>query len=97
MRAAKWVSFGIMILSGAVCLLHYIAPLVISRMLLGEMGAPGIVGIIGGADGPTAVFVSSGSFFGTGFGFGFIAVIVFVLSLICWLFFRLKSKRPVRN
>ena len=83
MKTAKWVSFGITILSGAACLLLYLLPKII---LTNGVKNIGTVGIIGGADGPTSIWVSSGS------ASDFIMPMVFVISLISWLFLRAKSK-----
>ena len=84
MKIAKWIAFGITVLSGAICFVSYWAPLVISGLSFGEAGA---IGIIGGADGPTSIFVtkSSAPFFAL--------PVIFVVSLFAWLFFLWKNKQ----
>ena len=84
MKVAKWIAFGIAALSGVICLVSYGVPLVIGRLFFGEAGA---IGIIGGADGPTSVFVAKSS------ASIFALPVIFVVSLVAWLFFRWKSKK----
>ena len=84
MKTAKRIAFGITVLSGVICLASYLAPLVVGWLSNSKATA---IGIIGGADGPTSIFVtkSSAQFF--------VLPVVFVVSLLSWLFFRLKSKK----
>ena len=84
MKIAKWIAFGITILSGVICLLIYCVPWGIGRFFAPEAAS---IGIIGGADGPTAIFLSS-QFFRS-----FIFPIIFALSLFSWLFIHFKSKK----
>jgi|GEM_PF-2974284 len=84
MKVAKWIAFGITALSGVICLAGYCLPMVIGGLSLGKDGA---IGIIGGADGPTSIFVAKSSVSILTFP------IIFVVSLVAWLFFRWKSKK----
>ena len=84
MKVAKWIAFGMTALSGVICLVNYGVPLVIGGVSLGEAGA---IGIIGGADGPTSIFVAKIS------ASIFVAPVIFVVSLFAWLFFCWKSKK----
>ena len=86
MKTAKWVSFGIAILSGAASLLLYLVPQIVARFFMNGAKNVGTIGIIGGADGPASIWVSSGS------TPQFLIPAVFVISLISWLFLRAKSK-----
>jgi len=45
------------------------------------------IGIIGGADGTTSIFVEKGV------AFRFAVPVVFILSLLSWLFFHFRSKK----
>ena len=83
MKAAKWIAFGITILSVAVCLISWCVPWVIGKLWFGEAGA---IGIIGGADGPTSIFVTRSSAPASALP------VVFAVSMFSWLFFRWKSK-----
>ena len=87
MKIAKWIAFAISVLSGMATIAMYIFPWVIGRFFHLKTGASGVVGIIGGADGPTAVFVAKETYR------EFIVPIAFVLSVSLWLFFRYKSKK----
>jgi len=80
LKAAKWISLGITILSGIECLLLHWAPVIIGRFLVGEAKDASAIGIIGGSDGPTAIFVSNQSVIRP------IAPIVFALFLLCFCF-----------
>ena len=84
----KRVLFGIMILSGLACLLLYVVPMIIGGLIAGGMGDAGTIGIIGGADGPTSIFVSGepGSGIVAGSGIRVVALIVFALSFVSWLY-----------
>ena len=84
MKIAKWISFGITVLSGVICLASYCVPLAIGRLSLGEDSA---IGIIGSADGPTSIFAAKSS------APIFVLPIIFVVSLFALLFFRWKSKK----
>ena len=83
MKTAKWIALGVTILSGLLCLLIYCAPWVVAGIYFREAAS---IGIIGGADGPTAIFVSGR------LAYHFIVPIIFVLSLSVWLFIYFKSK-----
>jgi len=91
-KPAKWIALVVTIISGAICLLIYLAPHVIAKLLLGRAVSASSadaasIGIIGGADGPTAIFVSRVS------PPSFIFPVVFVLSLISWIILCYKSKK----
>ena len=85
LKTAKWIAFGIAILSGVECLLSCCVPWFIGRLYFNEASA---IGIIGGADGPTRFFVSGGN------RPQFIIPVIFAVSLFAWLFFRWKTKKP---
>ena len=87
LRAAKHIALGLTILSGVACLLIYGGPFVIGKLLLAKPNDVGTIGIIGGADGPTAIFVTSES------RPCFLALVVFVISLFSWLFLLCKAKK----
>ena len=84
MKIAKWISFGAAILSGVIFLVSYCVPLVIGWSSFGDNNS---IGIIGGADGPTAVFLTKSS------ARIFVMPFISVVSLFAWLFFRWKSKK----
>ena len=87
MKVLRWVMFGITILSGAACLLEKLLPWFVARFALGGQTAAGSaasIGIIGGADGPTAIFVASSRVP------NYLMPIVFAASLFTWLFLRAK-------
>ena len=84
MKAAKWIAFGITALSGVICLVSCGVPLVMGGLSFGEAGA---IGIIGGADGPTSIFVAKRA------ASIFAVSVIFVVSLFAGLFFRWKSKK----
>ena len=88
MKIAKWIAFGITVLSGVICLGSCLAPMVIGRLFFDKASA---IGIIGGADGPTSIFVIKSS------APIFAVPCVFAASLLAWLFFRQKSKKSVRD
>jgi len=81
MKTAKWIALGAAVLSAAMCLL-YLIPRDIA--LPSDTAS---IGIIGGADGPTAVFVNTSP------APWYIMPAVFVVALCAWLFFRYKSKK----
>ena len=86
MRTAKWIAFAITIVSGIASLIGFFAPQIISFVFLGRAVDASAVGIIGGADGPTSVFVVANS------DRYYLQPIIFLLSLFAWLFLRFKSK-----
>ena len=93
MRPAKSIALVITILSGIATLLIYAIPYIFSRIILGKATyAAGSVGVIGGADGPTAVFVSKLNISGTPVPHHVVPV-VFALSLISWLLLRHRFKK----
>ena len=87
MKTAKWIAFSIAILSGAACLLSYLGEL-FGRLLAPEAAS---IGVIGSADGPTVIFTSRN--FAPGLTARTISPVVFVLSVVSWLFFMFKSKK----
>ena len=92
-RPAKIIALIITILSGIATLWIYAVPYVLSRIILGKAtGAAGSVGIIGGADGPTAVFVSKLHIPYSSVPH-YVVPVVFVLSLISWLLLRHRLKK----
>ena len=86
MKAAKWIAFTITILSGIACLIGFFVPQIISYAFWGRAVDASAIGIIGGADGPTSVFVTGSAVP------SYLVPVIFVLSLLTWLFLRFKSK-----
>ena len=86
MKAAKWIAFGFTMVSGIICLIGFFAPKIISYAFWGKAVDASAVGIIGGADGPTSVFIAVSSVP------DYLLPIIFLLSLFAWLFLRFKSK-----
>ena len=87
MKTTKWIAFGTTILSGVICIVIYFVPWIIGHLFLGDTDAASSIGIIGGADGPTAVFVTRNSVP------NYIPSIFFVLSLSLWLVMKFKCKK----
>jgi Na+-transporting methylmalonyl-CoA/oxaloacetate decarboxylase, beta subunit len=87
MKPAKITSLVITIISGAVSLVIYLTPRILAKIFLGRATADAAsIGIIGGADGPTAFFVSRGTPPPR-----FVFPVIFVISAILWLLLRYKS------
>ena len=86
MKATKWIAFTITIVSGIACLIGFFVPQIISYAFFGRAVDASAVGIIGGADGPTSVFVVANSVR------HYLLPIIFLLSLFAWLFLRFKNK-----
>lgn len=85
LKTAKWIAIAVMLLSG----LSITAVFIFSR-IISSSNIPGSIGIIGGADGPTAVFLTSKLFP----EFLFIgAIITFIAAALVWLILLRKSKR----
>ena len=84
LKLVKWASFVIMLLSGVSCIWNGLIPWAIGGFSFGEAGA---IGIIGGADGPTAIFTTTK-----------IAphviyrIVIFILSSLAWLLLKHKTK-----
>jgi len=86
LKAAKWVAFGFTIVFGIICLIGFFVPQIISYAFWGRAVDASAIGIIGGADGPTCVFVTGSAVP------SYLMPVIFVLSLLTWLFLRFKSK-----
>ena len=89
MKTARGIAFVIMIASGMLLIPMFVLPWITMSTEKSFISEAGAVGIIGGADGPTSIFVS------TSFNPSLLVPIVFLVSLILWLIFRhkhLKSK-----
>ena len=86
LKAAKWIAFAVTIASGIACLIGFFAPQIISFVFFGRAVDASAIGIIGGADGPTSVFVTGSAVP------NYLMPMIFVLSLLTWLFLRFKSK-----
>ena len=87
MKAAKWIAFTTTMVSGMACLIDLIAPQIISYVFLERAVDASAIGIIGGADGPTSVFVTGSTVP------SYLMPIIFVLSLFVWLFLASRIKR----
>ena len=93
MKTAKWIAFVLTIISGLLCLLNYVPLWIYNNFFAGNHSArtvtdAGTVGIIGGADGPTAIFLTSSDPYQR-----FIYPSIFLVSLISWLLIRSKIKK----
>lgn len=55
-----------------------------------DLNDPSVIGIIGGADGPTAVFIGSNVF--SGFKY-ILTLLFFIITLLCIIFWRKNDKR----
>ena len=89
MKVAKWIAIGLAILSGAACLFLYLGPVIIGRLLSYDIKDAGAIGIIGGADGPTSIFVASRAHS----ALRPVLPIVFALSLFSGILLTLKGKK----
>ena len=79
MKTLKRILFAAAAVSGTVSLVAYIVPRVIGRLYFKDVSSASAIGIIGGADGPTAVFLSKAP------SYIFIAPVIFALSFLLWL------------
>ena len=85
MKPAKWIAFGLTIASGLICLF----PWIIGKLFLAGSGSGNTIGIIGGADGPTSIFVASKA---ESLFIKFMPVI-FIVSLVSWLVLFIKCRK----
>ena len=84
MKAAKWVALVMAIFSGAACLFGRCVPRLPGGGCCKKAAS---IGIIGGADGPTAIFIASKSALPA-----FVLPAVFVASVFSWLFFLMETQ-----
>ena len=89
MKYVKWIKFALTILSGVALLINYVLPWVLlwtqgnENITIAEAGS---IGIIGGADGPTAIFTTTNLN-------PHPMMIMFPLSLAAWLILHVKTKK----
>ena len=96
MKTAKWIAFGIAIFSGIVCLMAYAGMYILIKIFSDGVPGAGSIGIIGGEDGPTAIFILTKMAPWLMIPLHMarmISPVVFVLAVVSWLFFRFKSKK----
>ena len=83
MKIAKWIAFGITVLSGVACIVCFFVPLDIRAL---SFDATRAIGGSEGVDGPTTIFISMSP------APLFVFLVFFRVSLFVWLFFCWKSK-----
>ena len=89
MKIAKGIAFGSVVLSGLLSLFQYGLPWAAARYLLPAAAreSAASIGVIGGADGPTAIFVATKT------APHFPTAVIFAFSLVVWLRLCLTSKK----
>ena len=96
MKAAKLIAFGIAIFSGIVYLFSYTGMYILIKIFSDGAHGAGSIGIIGGADGPTAIFLLTKLapwLMVPWLIARAISPVVFVAALSLGLFFHFKSKK----
>ena len=86
MKAAKIITLIVAIVSGLTSLTVYLAPIITAKIFLSDISSAGAIGIIGGADGPTAIFVTRVTSPPR-----IIFPVIFVISALLWFFLRHKG------
>lgn len=87
MRVLKFVA----IISGFLTVLLIIIPFILLKILGISIKSAGSIGIIGGADGPTAVFVTNSSNFIFNPIFSIVCAAVAIVSTLCIIIKRIKG------
>lgn len=102
MKTAKRITFILMLLSGIMTIYCFLVTPIMALILIAQIGTPeafslqdtgellsaGSIAVIGGADGPTAIYTTSILAPPV-----YIIPIVFVFALVVWLVLRHKIKK----
>jgi hypothetical protein len=86
LKTLKRIVFVITLISGVICLLEYLLPWIIGKLFLNRTNSGNVIGIIGGADGPTAILVGKNS------ALCFIPLVIFVTAIVSWLILHFKTE-----